>query len=482
MSLASETKGDFIAIVVKEDCPTCVHVVPALEQIAASDLAVRVFSQDNPVFPKGVGDVVDDTDLGQSWEMNIEIVPTAIRFEGGKETARVIGWNRPEWEAFTGLSGLGPDLAENRPGCGSLSLEPGRFEELEVRFKGDVMKSRRITVDAYSDEMEAGYERGWSDGLPVVPPTEMRVLAMLKGTARDPAEVIGTIPPNLAPCTVEKVAVNAVMAGCKPEYLPVVLAAVEGALEDKFCMHGMLATTWFCGPIVIASGPITKAIGMNWAENAMGQGNRANSTIGRALQLVIRNVGGGKPGEVDRSTLGNPGKVGFCFAEDETDEFWPSIATTRGAEKGQSAVTLFAGDGVQAMMDQKSRNPASLAKSFAASLRTVAHSKFVMASDVLIVVSPEHFRVFKSGGWTRERLIEELDVLLQIPGKDLIIGANGIDEGLPEGVKDMTLPKFRPGGINIVRAGGEAGMFSAIIGGWGASGDIGSTPVTRVVQ
>lgn len=481
MAVTASGVGDFIAIVVKQDCPTCVHVVPALEQIAASDLPVRVFSQDDPSFPKGVGAVVDDTDLGQSYQMDIEIVPTAIRFEGGKETGRVIGWNRSEWEAFTGLENLGPDLAENRPGCGSLSLEPGRFEELEVRFKGDVMKSRRVTIDTYTDDMEVGYERGWSDGLPVVPPTEIRVMAMLKGTDRAPDEVIGVVPPNLAPCTVEKVAINAVMAGCKPEYLPVVLTAVEAALEDKFCMHGMLATTWLCGPIVIVSGPVTKAIGMNWAGNALGQGNRANSTIGRALQLVIRNVGGGKPGGVDRSALGNPGKVGFSFAEDETDDFWPSLSSERGAGQGKSAVTLFAGDGVQMMLDQKSRNPESLAKSFAATLRGVAHTKFVMASDAIAVVCPEHYRVFKAAGWTRARFLEELTRLLQIPGEELIVGAGGIDEGLPEKMKDMTLPKFRPGGLLIVRAGGDAGMFSGIIGGWGASGDIGSTPVTRML-
>ena len=128
---------------------------------------------------------------------------------------------------------------------------------------------------------------------------------MLSGTTRQPDEVIGHVPPDYGICTVEKIAVNAVLAGCLPEYLPVVIATVEAALEEPFCMHGLLATTYFSGPMVVVNGPYSRAIGMNCGGNALGQGNRANAMIGRALQLVIRNVGGGKPGGVDRSALGN---------------------------------------------------------------------------------------------------------------------------------------------------------------------------------
>jgi hypothetical protein len=149
---------------------------------------------------------------------------------------------------------------------------------------------------------------------------------MLRGTERAADEVVGLIPPNQAPCTVEKVAINAVMAGCKPEYMPVVLAAVEAALIDDFCLHGLLATTYFSGPVVVVNGPVTKAIGMNSGVNALGQGNRANATIGRTLQLVVRNVGGGRPGEIDRSTMGNPGKYTFCFAEKEDDSPWEPLS------------------------------------------------------------------------------------------------------------------------------------------------------------
>ena len=161
------------------------------------------------------------------------------------------------------------------------------------------------------------------------------------------------------PVTIEKVAINAVLAGCKPEYLPVVIAAVEAALLPPFCMHGLLATTYFSGPMVVVCGPLAKAVGMNSRGNALGQGNRANATIGRALQLVIRNVGGGRPQGVDRATLGNPGKYTFCFAEDGDPE-WSNLNEDAGLPQNANSVTLFAADGVQGIVDQKARTPEPL--------------------------------------------------------------------------------------------------------------------------
>jgi hypothetical protein len=216
---------------------------------------------------------------------------------------------------------------------------------------------------------------------------------------------------------------------------------------------------------------------MNSGVNALGQGNRANATIGRALQLVIRNVGGGRPGEVDRATLGNPGKLTFCFAEAEATSPWEPLAQARGIPAGTSAVTLFAGSGVQGVVDQLSRTPDSLARSLAACLRTVAHPKLPIAFDAMLVISPEHGRVFREAGWDRARLVEELHALLQLDGAELVRGAGGITEGIPEHLAGVTLPKFRDGGLLVTYAGGDAGLFSAIIGGW-ASGDVGSSPVT----
>ena len=476
-----ETPSDGLIVVAKRDCPTCTLIAPVYSQIAGDGGPFVVYSQDDPGFPEGLDNVVDDGELGHSYQLDIDTVPTLIRMAGGKEVGRAIGWHRGEWQALAGLDDLGPGLPAEQPGCGSRTVEPGMAEILQVRFGEAGLASRVIEVGAYDDPVEAAFERGWSDGLPVVPPTEARVLRMLAGSSRDPNEVIGQIPPNLAECTVEKVAVNAVMAGCKPEYLPVVLAAVEAALMPEFCMHGLLCTTYFSGPLVIVNGPVGRAIGMNSTENALGQGNRANATIGRALQLVIRNVGGGVPGGIDRGTLGTPGKYTFCFAEDESDPCWEPLSVERGVAEGGSAVTLFAGDGVLGCFDQRSRTPESLVGSLAASMQVIGHPKKMQAHDALLVVSPEHLRVFREAGWSKAQLKQALSEALTRPGAEVLAGAGGIAEGMPESVAGQMLTKFRPGGLNIVRAGGRAGMMSAIIGGWAATGERGSELVTKEI-
>ncbi|HEY2222005.1 thioredoxin family protein [Actinomycetospora sp.] len=467
--------SDGVVAVVKRDCPTCRLVEPVLAELPG----VVVFSQDDPDFPAS-GDVRDDTALDVSLALAIDTVPTLIRFSGGIESERTVGWSRENWEALGGVTGLGEGLPGYRPGCGSRTTDPEFADELLVRSRGASLSSRAVDVTALEDEVEALHDRGWSDGLPVVPPTRPRVLRMLGGTAREPDEVVALVPPNLAPATVEKVAVNAVLAGCRPEYLPVVLAAVQAACEEEFNAHGLLATTWGAAPAIIVNGPIAAEIGMNAGGNALGQGNRANATIGRALQLVIRNVGGGRPGEVDRATLGHPGKVGFCFAEDEAGSPWEPLAQSRGIAAGVSAVTVFAAEGPRGVADQISRAPGSLARSLAAGLRTVAHPKLPRGFDATLVVCPEHARVFAEAGWSRADLEEALGEVLRLDPAEIERGAGGIEEGVPPGILSGPAPKFRPGGLMIVHAGGRAGMFSSVIGGW-VGGPAGSIPVTKEV-
>jgi hypothetical protein len=260
-----------------------------------------------------------------------------------------------------------------------------------------------------------------------------------------------------------------------------VLAAVEAACTEEFNIHGILATTYFVGPVVIVNGPIALEIGMNSGINVLGQGNRANATIGRALQLVIRNVGGGRPGEIDRATMGNPGKYTFCFAEAEAASPWEPLSVERGLAQHTSAVTLFAGSGVQPFFDQLARTPETLARSLASCLRVVGHPKWGLAWDALCVISPEHARVFRQAGWSKQRLRAELDAILTFPGAEMVKGAGGIAEGMPESVARGSVAKFRPGGLLFVHAGGTAGLFSAIIGGW-VSGPAGTEPVTREIR
>ncbi len=473
--------SESFVVVVKRDCPTCDLVQPVLREIAARGAALTVYTQDDPAFPAGL-EPVDDRSLEHSWRLGIETVPTLIRVEDGAEAERTAGWDRAEWTRVTGLGPLGAALPDFQPGCGSKSVDPGMPEILEVAFGSPPLRARVIDVPAPEDEHEACFSRGWSDGLPVVPPTPVRVLRMLGGTIRDPQEVVGAIPPNNAPCTVEKVAVNAVMAGCRPEYMPVVLAVVEAALDPGFAMHGLLCTTYFSGPMVVVNGPVARRIGMNSGVNALGQGNRANASIGRALQLVVRNVGGGMPGGIDRATLGWPGKYTLCFAEDESDPDWQPLGVERGVPPGASSVTLFAAGGLSPNMDEGSRTPESLARSLAMTLGSVAHPKLVQSADAFLVLSPEHWRIFREGGWDKARIREALMAATTRPGPELVQGANGVGAGVKPELVEETMAKFRDGGLNIVRAGGEAGLMSAIIGGWVASGPRGSTPVTRVVE
>lgn len=470
---------DGLVAVVKHDCPTCVLVAPVLAQLRASGARLTVYTQDDRAFPAGL-DPVDDASLEVSFRCGIETVPTLLRVAGGKEEARTVGWSRAGWESLTGVRGLGPSLPEHRPGCGSLSVDPAHADALAVRFLGGKLRSRRLELAPLEDEIESLFDRGWSDGLPLVPPTEARVLRMLAGTTRDPGETVAVAPPDLVEVTVEKAAINAVMAGCRPEYLPVLLAALEAACTDEFNMHGVLATTMPVGPVLVVNGPIRRAIGMNSGVNVLGQGNRAGLTIGRALQLVIRNVGGGRPGEVDRATHGSPGKLSFCFAEDEEGSPWEPLSVERGLARGASAVTLFAGEGTRCIVDQQSRTPESLAASFAVNLRALHHPKLALGFDAMLVVGPEHARVFREAGWSKARVLEELHQRLQLPGAGMVRGAGGIAEGLPEHLRDATIPKFRGGGLLLVHAGGKAGLFSEIIGGW-INGDTGSQPVTREI-
>jgi hypothetical protein len=465
---------DGLVVFVKRECATCLMVAPLLPGLAAT-----VYTQDDPAFPEGVA-AIHDADLSLSWHHEIETVPTLIRVVDGVEAERTVGWVRSEWQRITGIADLGGELSPFRPGCGSMSVDPDRVDGLRAAFAGHTLKSRRIELADLDDEMELLFERGFTDGLPVVPPTEERVLRMLQGTTRAAGDIVAVVPPDLVEITIEKIAINAVMAGCKPEYMPWVIAALEAVCTDAFNIHGVLATTMPVGPVIICNGPGTRAIGMNSDGNVFGQGNRANLTIGRAVQLVIRNVGGGRPGEVDRATHGNPGKISFCFAERERDSPFTSLAMARGFDASQNTVTVFAGEGPRCIVDQKVRTAAELANVYAACLRTLHSPKLILAFDAILVVGPEHARVLADEGWGRERLLAELHGRLQIHGSELVHGALGIADGVPAHLHDATLPKFRPDGILLVHAGGGAGLFSAMIGGW-ANGEMGSQPVTKEV-
>ena len=310
---------------------------------------------------------------------------------------------------------------------------------------------------------------------------------MLEHTSRHPQDLVAEVPPYGGRATVEKVAINAVMAGCAGPELPIVLAALEAACHEDFALHGVVATTAPPGPVVVVSGPYAATAGMNAEGNALGQGNRANLTIGRALQLTIRNVGGGRPGREDRAAHGGPGKVGFAFAErlDATAP-WPGLAHARARlQPEETGVTVFAGEGPRFVVDQLAREPGALAASLAGELEHVASVRQRLAWDALLVLGPEHARVFREAGWSREQLQAELHRLTHRPACELVRGAGGIADGLDARlITDPAAPvaKFAAADrILLAYAGGDAGLFSALVGGW-ASGELGSAPQTVSVE
>ena len=508
---------------IKHDCATCGLTAPAVERVARalspSGLAVIAVSQssagDTAAFVERHGlscAAALDAQLDVSAAYGFDAVPALVLAAPDAVVLAVMeGWSRTEFAALAAAAaercGAAPpafepedaSLPEQRPGCASRIHDPDVARRLAVRRGEAQLASRRVRVPLAgdADEFEFLFERGLTDGLPVVPPTETRVLRMLEGTARPATEVVAHVPPNLAPATVEKVAINAVMAGCRPEYLPVVLAAVEAACTDDFNLHGVLATTYFVGPLIIVNGPIRNEIGINCGANAFGQGTRANSAIGRALQLVVRNVGGGRPGEVDMATLGQPGKVGACIGELEEQSCWEPLHVERGFNRDQSTVTVFAAEAPRAIRDQLSRSGRSLAASMGMSLESIAHVRLHHMDQALLVVSPEHARTLERDGYTRDDVRARIQEVTARPLRELLpdeqchkgmrpqaLPRDWLDErGEPTAAAlDRKLPKFlAPENILIMVAGGTAGKFSAAVGGW-ASGESGSKAVTRLIQ
>src|SRR5881296_3557158 len=286
--------------------------------------------------------------------------------------------------------------------------------------------------DLDADAIEELYARGVTDGLPVVPPTRARVDRVLAASGRAPDALIAMVPPNYGRATVEKIAVNAVMAGCRPEYLPVVIAAVEAVCDEAFDIN--------CGAGVF------------------GPGWRANATIGRALRLVCVNLGGAAPGVISMSTLAHPGRYTYCIGEREEASPWESLSVEHGFAPSDSTVAVLAADGPLGVYDHQSRTPEDLLATLAASMAVVSHHKMTHWGDTLLVLSPEHVKILGEGGWKKADVRRWLFARLQRPVCELLPGRDG-GEGLPEHVLrkftdpalDPTpIPKFRsPDNIKI---------------------------------
>ncbi len=330
-------------------------------------------------------------------------------------------------------------------------------------------------ADPASDPFEALYARGVTDGLPVIPPTRERVDMAIAASGRDAAELIALVPPNLGRATVERIAINAVMAGCRPEYLPVVIAGVEAMCDDGFDLHGVSATTNFPAPLFVLNGPVRKRLDVNCGAGVFGSGWRANATIGRALRLIAVNVGGARPGVISMSTLAHPGRYTYCIGENEEESPWESLSVEHGFGPDESTIAVLAGEAPHGVYDHLSRRARDLLVTIGKSLEVISHHKSTHHGDTLVVLSPEHARTIAGDGWGKTEMREFLWASLRRPVRELIPGVEG-GEGLPAHVvakflhpetDDTLIPKFRePGNLKFVVAGGTAGRFSAIVPCW----------------
>jgi hypothetical protein len=339
------------------------------------------------------------------------------------------------------------------------------------------------------DDIEVWFDKGVTDGLPVIPPSRPRVERMLAATTRDRHQLLGEMAPNYGRATVEKAAINAVMAGCRPDYLPVVLAAVEAVCEPAFNLHGVSTSTHFSAPLIVVNGPIRTRIGLNCSFGVFGPGYRANATIGRALRLMMINVGGARPGETSMSTFGHPGRYTYCIGEHEEASPWPAYHVDHGLGAAESAVTVFAGEGPHGISDHASRTARALAGSIGWSMAGLWNAKhFPLYSHTMLVVGPEHARTFGTDGWSKVDLVRHLFETIRVPYRNLRPEEdNGEGTNLRfarGGEPDPAelIPKFpSPQELHVVVAGGTAGRFSMAIPGWLGTRN-GSRPVTVPIR
>jgi hypothetical protein len=315
--------------------------------------------------------------------------------------------------------------------------------------------------------VEAYYERGWTDGLPVVPPSEKAIAATLAAAGLAGPDVIGEIPGRNTVVTAEKLAINAVMAGCRPEYAPVVAAAVRGLCHPDFAYHGPASSTGGSAMILIVNGPHARRIGLNSGNNVLGQGWRANATIGRAVRLVMMNVMNTRPGFLDRATLGNPGKYAFCFAENEAASPWGPFHVWRGLRPEQSAVTVYACNSLNQVYNQLAARPEPLLRCFADALCHAGIPNVIGFNESLIVFAGEHAEVLRGSGWSRHQVQQFLVEHARRTVADFKRAARLPGEPSSEDETTWRRVFQDPDDILIVFAGGRAGAWSAALPGWG---------------
>lgn len=276
-----------------------------------------------------------------------------------------------------------------------------------------VGRVRRVPRDP-SLLLDLSVSEGWGDGLPVIPPTRAAVREMIGAIDRAGDEVLGMMAPALAPATIHHVAVNAVLAGCRPDYFPVVVAAAEAILDPAFNLLGIQATTHPAGVSVVIRGPVVERLGVNHRGNLLGQGWRPNATIGRAIRLIMINIGGAIPGVLDQATHGQPGKYTSCFAENDPDSPWPGRSID-GIDPGASSVTVFGSEAPHNIHDQGSVTADSLLTTIAGVMGSGAYHQHTYGARHVLLLGPEHAALLARDGLTRSDAAAALHARLLRP-------------------------------------------------------------------
>jgi hypothetical protein len=303
----------------------------------------------------------------------------------------------------------------------ALSAPPGTAADQPAHDADDQFQC----ADPWADAQRIFAEHGWSDGFPIVPPTHDAVRAMCGGTRRAPEEVVALLPPGLGRATVEKIAINAVMAGCEPAHLPLVIAATEAMADERFTLHTIAQSTTPSAPLFLVNGPVTQRLGLNSGSCALGPGvqSRANIVIGRALRLVMMNLGHAYPQSSDMDTIGSPIKFSLVLAENEAANPWEPYHVEQGFAPDDSVVTAFGIWDLRAASDMKSGTPDLLLQSYAGELGTMATGRFAntnapfpFGSTPLVIFPPDHARVFREAGWSKMDVRKFLFVHATVPG------------------------------------------------------------------
>lgn len=488
------------------DCPTCQLALPYLNKLSGGAASVIGISQDSEAATRefvrqlGIAFPVElDRGLKITRAYDPQSVPTIFLVgRDGVVQQALVGFDKAGLNDLASAVGHPPIAHEHdgapafKPGCSSRHLEPESPEghgPVSAGFlRTTAASASRLSVPEGADPFEYCMEH-FGDALPVVPPTEERVQAMVAASGLPPRQVIARVPPVYGEATVEKIAANAVMAGCGPRMMRVLLPLVRAVCDERFNIHGVQATTHFAAPLVIVNGPVRGELGFWSKQNVFSNVARSNSTLGRALQLILLNIGGGRPTGIDMSALGNPGKFSYCIAENEEENPWEPLHVSRGLTREQSAVTLFAGEAPHGVSEHTAQRGRTVLKAICHALATVWSYRTCMMHEAVVVLCPEHVKTLHRDGFTRQQVRQFLFENTGVPVRHY-----QNEEDRAEGTqlvphyREITIDgercyqKFRsPESLHIVVTGGTAGKFSAVIGSW-ATGPTGSQMVTYAVE